>query len=172
MSGWKPMICSWYVHEGFNNRAISFNNATRSKMANATAPWQHIAVPMSYPNTHTQQPTLSWAYTDWMVCWMLETSEIIAFLWNDNSFYCASCHFSRLHPGQTVLFQPFVASILFSNELWLIVASFAPINYYSRPTIKVCVRWRKIGACGLSFWKWRYEVNNQPFTLSLTKFAS
>jgi len=26
MSVWKPMICSWYVHVGFNKRAISFNN--------------------------------------------------------------------------------------------------------------------------------------------------
>ncbi len=98
MSIWKPMICSWYVHVGFNKIFISSTNTTRSTMANATAPWRHITIPMSHPLTHTQQQAYPVIYVAWFVRLMLETIEIIAFLWNVNPFYFESCHFWRPHP--------------------------------------------------------------------------
>jgi hypothetical protein len=119
MSIWKQMICSWYVHAGFNKIFISSTNTTPSTMSNATAPWWHVTVPMSYPYTQTQQSTLYLAYTAWMVCCLLETIEIIAFLWNDNPFYCASCLFWRLHLDSNSPFPQYIASIMFLKKFMI-----------------------------------------------------
>jgi hypothetical protein len=95
MSIWKLMICSWQVYGGFNKMGLVQPNTTRSTMANATAPWRHNIVPMSYPYTQAQQQSSPRIYTAWIVHWKFETIEIIAFSWCNYRFYFASCCMSR-----------------------------------------------------------------------------
>ena len=70
-------------------------NTTRSTMANATAPWRHNIVPMSYPYTQAQQQSSPVIYAAWIVRWEFETIEIIVFSSCDCRFYCVSCCMSR-----------------------------------------------------------------------------
>jgi hypothetical protein len=76
----------WYVLGMSTKVSIKGLCATWWTMANATVPWQHITVPMSYLYIQTQKSTSLWIQAAWCMRFMLKTIEKIAFLWRDNTF--------------------------------------------------------------------------------------
>ena len=169
MSIWKSMICSWYVYEGFNKMGLVQPNTTRSTMANATAPWRHIIVPMSYPYTQTQQQSSPRIYTAWIVRWMFETIEIIAFSSCDSQFHCASCCMSRPRIESNSPFPTIYCLYHVFEQVydWLLQVLHGEVTIQGQQ-YRFASSNEKLAPCGLSFWKSRYKVNNQPFKQSHT----
>jgi hypothetical protein len=122
-------------------------------MANATAPWRHITIPMSHPLTHTQQQ----AYRSCNIC-----SLICVFNaqnhWDNCLLVKRQSFLFRILPfleASSRVKQSFSNNILllycFWLHLWLIVVCFSWRSYYSRPTMQVASDGEKLAPGALRF---------------------
>jgi hypothetical protein len=102
---------------------------------------------------------------------MLETIEIIASCETSILFISSLAISGGLIQSEAVLFQQYIASIMFLITFMIDCCMFLLEKLLFKANNAGCVRCRKVGARSTSLWKSRYEVNNQPFNYIRNVFS-